>query len=53
MKGISDLVVSLSRDSIISKQWHAFECIHVICAFKHNADIIHLYRISSASQELK
>ena len=42
----------LSRGSIISKQPHVFEFIHVTCALKHNTRMIRLYRASTVSKDL-
>ena len=42
----------LSRDSIISKRLHVFECMHVTCALKHNTRMIRLYSTSTVSIDL-
>ena len=46
-------VAYLPRGSVISERPHVFECVHLICALKHNTDMISLYRTSTACQEMK
>ena len=41
----------LSRGSSLSERQDSFECLHVICAFKHNTDMITLYRTSTVCQK--
>ena len=42
----------LSRGSIIPKQLHVVEFVHITCALKHNTRMIRLYRASSVSKDL-
>ena len=49
MQVISNQVAYLSKSSIVSEQPHTFECVHVICALKHNTGKIRLSITSAVS----